>query len=512
MHFKPQLVGILLVFLFTFEVWMNDNPNYVLTKEGEFYWLNRLNIIQLLKQNRIKVIFYTHRAAICPNCKAVEKTISELIPVYGKDFPLDPNFFLLNCDHDSAICEKRLRNRKLPALEIRIGFKDVYYHGDFSPESLEDFLNPRLTDRFEKYDSEKFMRLREQQQLTKYVIAVFKNADHDAISKTVENLMHLEYKDHFFYCDGNVECLLMFVTNPQSNLLLLKYDSREFLTVEPGMTFIQLVANFNNFKDPLFIPFGVEFEKSVMQEMKPTLIYIVDRDWDEFEKSLEVFKAQARLHVKYLHACIIKTHELTSKQMKLYNQFAEMISIDHYPLPLVMMVEENTQTKQLVKYFFEMDSLNNNDLQNYIDAWRHRLLKPTPRNEYKHPHYIQDMRVISYNDFDFRVFVSGKDSVLLVHRGFEECETSTSLLKIMKELSEQQKYQSIRFMIINGIKNDLPIEVERIPCFLIFADDLWEHPLQFSKSTASLEELMKIIDNRHELIAPYKPPQLEQEL
>jgi len=511
MEFKWQLGLVLLFSLLFSEVTTQDSPNYSLTKEGAFYWMNRLNIQQLLKQNRVQIIFYTHRAAICPNCKAAENNVASLIPTYGKTFPMDPSFFLLNCDHDSAICEKRLRHRKLPTLEIRIGFKDIYYHGDFSVESLEDFFNPRLTDRFEKYDSEKFMRLREQQANYNKVIAVYK-LGHENIPKLLDNLMNLECRDHFIYCDGNVECLLMFVANPESHLLLLKPNNKEFFKIDPNMPFTELVADFNNFKDPLIIDFGDRFERLVMKEMRPTLILIMDRDWQESDQSLRIFKQQARLHVKYLHACIIRRHTFTPKQAKLYKRFSEAISIDHHPQPPVMIVEQNSQTKQLIKYFFEMDSLNDQVLYNYIDAWRHRLLKPTPRNENKHLHNIEGLRVISRNDFDYRVYQSGKESVLLVHRGFDDCETSASFLRIMKEASEQTQYLPIRFMVINGLKNDLPVEVKTIPCFLLFTEDVWDHPLQFAKASATLEELMQIIDNRHELIAPFRQDTVETDL
>jgi hypothetical protein len=513
MHFNAKLVWTLLILTITTVVSDDNDENYTLTKEGDFLWLTKNNIKQLLNHDRVMVIFYTHRAEICSQCKEAEKTVAKMIPEYGTDFPGHPNFFLVNCDHDSAICEKRLRHRKLPTLEIRIGKKDIYYHGDFSLESVQDFLNPKLTNRLEKYDSQKFTQMREQQHNDKHVIAVFKTSESQGLLRPIENLMRLEFKDHFIHCDGNIECLLLFVKDPDSNLLLLKKNAREFLKVSHEMSFIELVADFNHFKNPLFIPFGLEFERSVMQEMRPTLIYIVDSDREGLEHSIEVFKAQARLHVKYLHACIIKKHHLSEKQMKLFNRFAEMISIDHYTLPLVLMVEQNPQTKQLIKYYFLMSQFNSIDLYNYIDAWRHRLLKPTPRNQNKHPHYIEDMRMISHDDFDLRVFVKGKESVLLVHTGFEESQISRQFLNLQKEASKQRKYEKISFMVIDGVKNDLPVEIERMPCFLIFAENVWNHPLQFSKPTATLEELMRIIDNRSELIALHKPPiEFDQDL
>jgi hypothetical protein len=484
-----------------------ENKNFELTKEGEFYWMNGKNANQLLDHDRTMVIFYIRNREECEKCDEAKKIVSTFLPLYEKQFPGDPNFFIIDCNHDNLLCHRRLKYRSLPTLEIRINKRDVYYKGDFDIESLSKFLVPRLSNRIQKFSNLDFSNLKQNQTQNSFVITVLKNSNDERAYRMFENLMRFEFTDFFVDCDGKVECLLLFFQEPEANLVFIIKEKTSFLKIDDATNFRKIITEFNHFKNPIEISFDSHFQEKIIQGGNPVMLFVMDQNTTIADEGVKIFRSEANDYVKFFKTCIIFKEKLNNSDLAHFDKFAEDVGFKSYPLPLILMVEYDKIQKKIIKYYFSMSKITKYDLNNYIEAWLAKRLRPTPRNQNVHPHTHEGIKIISHDDFSYRVYAHKQESVVLIHHEFKNCEKSRKLLESMKQIMAEPKFHRIHFMIMNADMNDLPIHVDKTPTVLVFTDDMWESPIIYHDNNSSTQDLKEIIENRKILV---KRPHTDQ--
>lgn len=63
-----------------------------------------------------------------------------------------------------------------------------------------------------------------------------------------------------------------------------------------------------------------------------------------------------------------------------------------------------------------------------------------------------------------------------------------------------KKYPNFKYFYINKSLNDIPIFIEKVPSFLIFAKNAWDSPLVFDRHRKHLQEFNEVIEKRHKLL------------
>jgi hypothetical protein len=502
-HAKAKLAPLLAMFLVVF-IPVKSNDETVLAKDGDFYLLTAINSAKILKEERNMIILYIKGEGECQKCPKAKESLGQMISTYQVAYPDEPNFFIVNCENEIQICADRLKSRTLPAVDVRVSGKDSFYFGDYSVKTIDEFLKPRLVSRIEKYSPVQFEKLKENQRSNQNVIAVRKELGDSKSIRLFESLMRNEVDDKFVDCDGKTECLLMFEKNPDEDLLLILNDRMLFIKLAQEQLFKTLLQKYKEFQSPVLITFGVEFEKKVISEMNPTLVFIVDNDSAEIQEAIRIFEDQVKTHKNKLFASLIQKHRLDVKNRNIYNRFTDSIGVDDYPLPLVVMVEPDMDTMRFNKYIFSMDKVTPLTLHNYIDSWHNRRLDPTPKSEINAPTTYEGLPVLTFKDFKDRVFVAGQETVVLVHNGFDKCNRSKAMLRITKMASKETRFKSIAFMLINTQKNDLPVFISQTPSFLIFTEDLWQYPIAFDKPHPTFNDLASMLDKRKDMVKPFK--------
>lgn len=500
---KGKLI-LLLLTLSCILVFVQADDETVILKDGEFYLLTAANQAKILKGERIMVILYLKGESECPKCPKAKESFAQLIPTYQVAYPNDPNFFIVNCEKDIQICADRLKSRVLPAADVRVSGKDSFYFGDYSVKTIEEFLKPRLASRIEKYTSVLYDKLRDKQRKEQYVIAIYQSSENTKRSRWFESLMRHEIEDKFVDCDNKTECILMFEGHDDSDLLLIVNERKVYISMNTEESFKTLLKKYKEFQNPVLITFGVEFEKKVINDMNPTLVFIVDNDSAETQEWVRIFEDQVKTHKNKLFASLIEKHKLDARNKQIYDRFAESIGVDENPLPLMVMVEPDMDTMRFNKYVFFMDKVTPLTLHNYIDSWHNRRLEPTPKTELNVPVSHEGFPVLTFKNFKDRVFVPGQETMVLVHNGFDKCNRSKAMLRVMKMTSRETRFKSIAFMVINSVKNDLPVFISQSPSFLIFTEDLWQYPIAFDKPHPTLNDLASVLDKRKEMVKPFK--------
>ena len=480
------------------------NHGVEIPKEGDFYLLTAANKAKILEEERTMVLLYLKGEEECPKCPKAKESFSQLLNSYQVAYPNEPNFFIVDCSKEIQLCADRLKSRVLPAADVRVNGKDSFYFGDYSVKTVEEFIKPRLVSRIEKYTPVLFERLRDKQRKEQFVIALLKFKINSKANRLFEGLMRIEIEDKFLDCDQKTECLLLFENREESDLLLIVGDRKSFLKINSEESFKSLLKKYKEFQNPVLIPFGEEFEKKVMIDMNPTLVFVVDNDSPETLESIRVFEDQIKTHRNKLFASLIQKHKLDSKGTNIYARFVENVGIFESALPLMVMVEPDMDTMRFNKYIFSMDKITPLMLHNYIESWHNRRLEPTPKTELNPPLAHEGVPVLTFESFKSRVFVPGQETVVLVHNGLEKCSKSKAMFRVLKMAARETRFKSIAFMMINAARNDLPVFVSQAPSFLIFTEDLWQYPIAFDKPEPTLSELSSILDKRQEMAKPFK--------
>ena len=56
----------------------------------------------------------------------------------------------------------------------------------------------------------------------------------------------------------------------------------------------------------------------------------------------------------------------------------------------------------------------------------------------------------------------------------------------------------MKFFVINGLKNELPVYYEKLPTLHLYSEDQWSFPLTYYKD--DVDKFVDIIDQRKELV------------
>ena len=194
---------------------------------------------------------------------------------------------------------------------------------------------------------------------------------------------------------------------------------------------------------------------------------------------------------------MIPLKEMSLEQKTILQKLKDELGVD--TLPKVLILEADMETLKLQKYFYPFMNVNKNDFSGFLQDWFNRQLDPTKKSE-----TIQvgterhGFEVLSADIFKSRVFVKKQESVVLVHKSMDGDLTSRKFLTQLRVLVNDSKLSALKFFLINGDKNDLPIFVAQYPCFAIFSKDSWENPLVYDKDNPT--QLRELIDRRQELV------------
>ena len=60
------------------------------------------------------------------------------------------------------------------------------------------------------------------------------------------------------------------------------------------------------------------------------------------------------------------------------------------------------------------------------------------------------------------------------------------------------RFNSLKFFVINGLKNELPVYYEKLPTLHLYSEDQWSFPLTYYKD--DVDKFVDIIDKRKELV------------
>lgn len=107
----------------------------------------------------------------------------------------------------------------------------------------------------------------------------------------------------------------------------------------------------------------------------------------------------------------------------------------------------------------------------------------------------QKFHLLNSENFQNKVFVKGQESIVLIHEGYEEDSNSKINKKywqFLKKLKGISRFSSLKFFVINGLKNELPIYYEQLPTFHLYSEDQWSFPLTYYKE--DVDKFVNIID------------------
>ena len=54
--------------------------------------------------------------------------------------------------------------------------------------------------------------------------------------------------------------------------------------------------------------------------------------------------------------------------------------------------------------------------------------------------------------------------------------------------------------MINGVKNDIPIFINKLPAFVVFSNANYEYPIVFDEPSYKLKRFINVLDKRKDLV------------
>ena len=460
--------------------------------EDGYFELSNDNDKEITFNEIKKVIFFTSKTD-CFNCDKIRKNLQTLI---DKNEKLSIITLLIDCDKNEKTCQSHIGKRKAPAIVLVIGSKLVFYYGDYSPKSIQEFIDKRyITLRLQNYSQKAYEEELEKSKKTQNAIVIYGGYDDDFKNVMLLQLSQHEAEDAFFICANDEHCLKFF-NKPEKDLIFIKANRKIHLQAESFKTFEELQTRLYNFKNIFFIPFGVEFERKVIDEMSQTVILTIYEENEQTKNEIQVFKEIMTKYSKRCFASIIKVYELDSDQKTLFKKFQKEIGLSKFPK--LMAIEPDMDTMKIQKYFYSFIEIIPEKVNQFLQDWINRKIEPTKKSQKvsKNEKY-EGFSVINHDMFKDKVFIKEQESIVLIHKNFSEDKKSKNFLENLKKLTLKDQFSGLKYFLIDGDLNDLPVFFVENPSFLIFSKNSWENPLVFDKD--NFKQLVEIVEKRKEL-------------
>jgi hypothetical protein len=313
------------------------------------------------------------------------------------------------------------------------------------------------------------------------------------------DLNKLEIDDKFYYCENNQKCLDYFKEdNLDSNLLLIIQNRKKFLRIENyEENFKDLIKIFSKFRNPFFIGFGDEFKKKVLDEMIPTLILITEYN-EENEKDIISFKENAKKFKNNMHATLILKNEFSNNQKALYDRLQNTLGFDETDeFPMVIFLEPNLETMKLNQYRL---SLSSQSIEEFLELLFRGQVKPFVKSEKLKETIYENFELLNGNNIEQKVHNDKQESIILIHKGIQNDNESRAYYNFFKKIRDMTRFNSFKYYLINGIKNDVPFFLNKLPSFVVFSNNNWKYPIVFNEHSQTLQKFIDVLDKRKELI------------
>lgn len=475
-----------------------DEVTFRVRKEpDEFHSIDDVAFDELHKQNRGMVILYTDRYE-CQECFAVRERMNVFAKEFMETFPVDPNFFVLDCSQYPHTCRKKLVNRILPAIDFVIHRHVHHYKGDFSTNSLKKaverhFSRNRLVPfRLTAY-LEKLALARKRNRM----VTVFNHSINGTHSGYLAGLSRLEHEDYFFTCNEDPDCLALFADRPNDNLMFAYNKRVEFHHLTRHETFNDLYFAYRDFKTPFFVPFGEDFRRSVMQEKQATAVYLVAAQDAKTKADVTYFRKEVRRHFTRLRHSVVDVTELNDAEKALLTEFLESVGLVDYGFPILFIVEKDPKKNALRKFFVTRDHWKHDTLHHTIEAWHFGQLDVWKKSQHRFDSKRESVRVISLETFKTVVTIGANDKAVLLHHTLEQDPKSMAVFRQFNALAEKGHIQGLDFLMMDLDKNDPYIEVARVPCVQIYLRDQYDAPVLYEGMNGDFSGLEKILTKRN---------------
>ena len=483
------LFGLLYTYLLSYglsiEIRLIDN----------LYHLNSENYDKFVEMHRNSVIFLT-TSIDCHICEDAEKNISNL----GAEYNIESSstkIGIIKCQENSSLC-KRVSSKKPPVLFIRIRNEHVYFNEMYSQKNIDDFIKRRINRSPSKYRPNTFDKEKLENDTRLLITAMIKGTASPNAIEIFNDLSKYELDDSFMICEDK-KCLEYFPEGTDTIYLL--NDKKKPFEIEKFTDFHHLVNDFFAFKNPFMLDFETEFRKRVLDEMTPTLIFITDKTEDDEDRLL--YENIIQKFDNNMLACVIEINNLSTSGKKLYKELVDILDLENIDFPLITYVEPNLETLTLNQYRFN-GPVETNKLREFINSLFNGGAVKYIKYEKNHPSFLKNLPVLNGLNFKTHVFVNNKESVVLVHRGIDKCETSRRYLDHITLLSKEDEFKNLFFAAINGLKNELPIYVDKLPAILVFTKNSWDYPIVFANPPTQLNKFTKLLKNRKKVVFDIK--------
>lgn len=459
--------------------------------QDNLYQLDASNYDRFIAQYPNSVIMLNTNTD-CHICEDAYKTHMEVSAEYNKEGSAT-KLGVVKCQNSSSLC-RRLSSKKSPVLFMSIRGEHVYFGEMYSKRNVSEFISQRLRFKVKDFNPATFDSEKSASNVELKAIVLVKEHAKQTTLDIFHDLARYELEDVFMVCKQE-KCMKYF--GPDADVVYLLNNKRKAFRMDQVPDFHHLINEFFAFKHPFVIDFETEFKKRVVDEMTPTLVYITDKVEDDedrgvFEKAIEKFD-------KNMLACIVEVNNLSPEAKKLYAELIDTLDLEGISYPLITYLEPDLETLTLSQYRYN-NTLELLLLKEFISSLFNGQAIKYIKYEKKHPAFEKNLPVLNALTFKNNIFINDKESVVLVHRGFDKCDVSRRYLDHVAMLSKENEFKSLFFAVINGVKNELPTYIEKLPAILVFTKNSWDYPIVFTDSPSNINKFNKLLKDRKKVV------------
>lgn len=379
-----------------------------------------------------------------------------------------------------------------------------------SEKEAEEFISSRMRSPLD-FSSRRFEQARRESDARHGLTMVFRELRRgegegsDVGLGVFSSLVRLE-EGAAFVCRREVvdSCDGLFGSDEKSDLILLKNERREFID-SSGLGLKRLRERLSRFRNPFYMAFDGEFEKKVLEEMSPfVLLALPERDSDRTRSVMRAFEVGARSFEQLYRTCVVYLDQARRTQSVLLDKLIQTFGLEGAEVsrPLLLVAEPDLDTLRFSQFRFDSDFLEDSDaIRDWLERTSQGRSEKYLRNEDLKSDKYLFFTQLNTRSFKSKVFVQDQESVVLVHSGLELSRTK-ELVALLKTVSQEDRFRSLKFFTANAVRNDLPVFLDATPTILIFTQNAWNSPLSLPALPHQLNQLVKLLDQRKILLQP----------
>ena len=377
-----------------------------------------------------------------------------------------------------------------------------------SDKEAEEFISSRMRSPLD-FSSRRFEQARKESDSRHGVTMVFRELrggeGSDQRLGLFLSLVHLE-EGAAFVCrhEALESCDELFGSDRKSDLILLKNERREFVD-SSGLGLKKLRERLSRFRNPFYMAFDGEFEKKVLEEMSPfVLLTLPEKDSVQTRSVMRAFEVGARSFEQLYRTCVVYLDQARRTQNTLLGKLIQTFGLEDEELgrPLLLVAEPDLDTLRFSQYRFDPEFLEDSEaIRDWLERTSQGRSEKHLRNEDLKSEKYLFFTQVNTKSFKSKVFVQDQESVVLVHSGLELSRTK-ELVVLLKTISQEDRFKSLKFFISNALRNDLPVFLDATPTILIFTQNAWNSPLSLPALPHQLNQLVKLLDQRKILLQP----------